>query len=256
VTQRMTTRPADHTDSVSAGVPTPSPRARSGVTVRVPLVLGGLSIATFLGILVAVVSGSADTIDLTIHDAAVALRAPALTVIATAVTGLGTFGVLVGVAVIVAAVLLVQSRRLNRPSLMVLGFGAVACMVYLLKIAVARPRPLLTTLIGSPSSDYSFPSGHTSNGTVTWLLAALLLTAGLRLAIRRAVIIAAAVLCVAIGLSRVYLGYHWMSDVLAGWLLASAAVCLAVIIDRQLVSERPTDQSSAEPPAQRGERTV
>ncbi len=176
--------------------------------------------------------------------------------IASAVTGLGTFGVLVGVAVLVAAILLVQTRRLTRPSLMVLGLGAVACMVYLLKIAVARPRPPLTTLIGSPSSDYSFPSGHTSNGTVTWLLAALLLTAGLRIAVRRAAVIAAAVLCVAIGLSRVYLGHHWMSDVLAGWLLASAVVCLVVIIDRQLVLERPTDQPSAEPPAQLGERTV
>jgi undecaprenyl-diphosphatase len=87
-------------------------------------------------------------------------------------------------------------------------------------------------------------------------LATLLLTAGLRVAVRRAAVTFAAVLCTAIGLSRVYLGHHWMSDVLAGWLLASAAVCLVVIIDRQLVVQRPTDQPPAEPPAQLGERTV
>ncbi len=65
MTQRMTARPADHTLSVSAGLSTPSPGPTSDVTIRVPLVLGGLCFAMFLGILVAVVNGSADTIDLT-----------------------------------------------------------------------------------------------------------------------------------------------------------------------------------------------
>lgn len=255
MTQRTTARAADDTLSVSPGVPRPSPGPTSDVTIRVPLVLGGLCFAMFLGIVVAVVSGGTRNIDTPLHDAAVAIRTPSLTLIASAVTGLGNFGVLVGAAVLASATLLLRTRRPIRSSLMLLGLGAVACTVYLLKIAVARPRPALATLIGSPSSDYSFPSGHTSNGTVTWLLAAVLLTAGLRIAVRRAAVIAAAVLCMAIGLSRVYLGHHWMSDVLAGWLLASAAVCLVVIIDRQLVLGRPTDQPSAEP-AQPGERTI
>jgi undecaprenyl-diphosphatase len=225
------------------------------VSIRVPVVLGGLCAVLFLGILIAVVSGGTDSIDTNLHNAAVAVRTPTLTVIASAITGLGTFGVLVGVAVLVSAILLLRTRQLIRSALMVLGLGAIACTVYLLKIAVARPRPPLATLIGSPSSDYSFPSGHTSNGTVTWLLAAVLLTAGLRLAVRRAAVISAAVLCISIGLSRIYLGHHWTSDVLAGWLLAGAVVCLVVITGRQLVVDGSDDRPTAEPD-QLGDRTT
>jgi undecaprenyl-diphosphatase len=209
-----------------------APSASSDVTTHtmLVLVLGSMGLALFAALLVAVVTGSTGWYDSTAQLAALAARTPSVNLLATMVTGLGSFPVLVGVAVLTSAGLWLRTRRLAPPTLIFLGLGIVACTVYLLKIAVGRPRPSTLALIGNPSSDYSFPSGHTANGTVTWLLAALLLTVGLRAAIRRAAITAAAVVSISIGLSRVYLGYHWLSDVIAGWLLGSTAVCFTVIV--------------------------
>jgi undecaprenyl-diphosphatase len=64
----------------------------------------------------------------------------------------------------------------------------------------------------------SFPSGHSANSAIVYLTLATLLTQAIRgAALRRYVVGAAIALVFAIGVSRVYLGVHWPSDVLAGW---------------------------------------
>ncbi|WP_344808088.1 phosphatase PAP2 family protein [Microlunatus ginsengisoli] len=169
---------------------------------------------------------------MTIHAAAVGMRRPATSVAATAITSLGTFPLLVGLAAAAAAGMWLQTRRIDRSAMLLLGLATVAGTVFLLKIAVARHRPPTTALLGSPSWDYAFPSGHTANGTVTWMLVAVLLTADLARWARRAAVIAGCLVSVAIGLSRVYLGYHWMTDVIAGWLIATLIICLALYLGR------------------------
>ena len=65
------------------------------------------------------------------------------------------------------------------------------------------------------AQSYAFPSGHAANATLVWLCLALLLPRGLKA--RLAAIWAAVWLALAVGLSRVMLGVHWPSDVIAGW---------------------------------------
>jgi membrane-associated phospholipid phosphatase len=93
----------------------------------------------------------------------------------------------------------------------------------------------VTTVIGSAQRDFSFPSGPTTNATLAYVLAALLLTAGMRRALWRRVTSASAVaLAFLVGLSRIYLGYHWATDVLAGWLLATAVIAASYFAGRGL----------------------
>ncbi len=92
-----------------------------------------------------------------------------------------------------------------------------------------RDRPPRADAVPPYETSTSFPSGHTLNATVVFgIIAYVLIVHQSRRALRTVTITSAAVLAVAIGLSRVYLGHHWLTDVLAAWFLALA--WLAVII--------------------------
>ena len=94
-------------------------------------------------------------------------------------------------------------------------FGAV------LKDIFERPRPELVTHLVSVSSA-SFPSGHAMNSTVTYLTLGTLLAKTERSPRVRIYLISTAVtLSLIIGISRVYLGVHWPTDVIAGWCVGS-----------------------------------
>jgi undecaprenyl-diphosphatase len=86
-----------------------------------------------------------------------------------------------------------------------------------------------------------FPSGHTANAVVTWGVLAVLARHHRRWAAAMAV-----VLSVTVGLTTVYLGTHWVSDVLAGW-VAGGLVLLAVHLCR------PAVERSRRWPARRGQ---
>src|SRR4029077_6341122 len=85
-----------------------------------------------------------------------------------------------------------------------------------MKVVFERPRPKLDYAAVLP--DYSFPSGHSMNGAVFYVGLPLL---GWSIFGRRVGLIAvalAAILAFGIGVSRIYLGYHYFTDVLGGWL--------------------------------------
>ncbi|MFD3587837.1 phosphatase PAP2 family protein [Streptomyces sp. NPDC058683] len=98
-----------------------------------------------------------------------------------------------------------------------------------LKVAVGRPRPQWPDPV--ESAPYAaFPSGHTMTATVVCgLLLWLLHRCGTGRALWRTALIAAGISVVGVGLTRVWLGVHWPSDVLGGWLLGALVVALAVV---------------------------
>jgi membrane-associated phospholipid phosphatase len=181
----------------------------------------GASLLAFVLLLtVVVLTGGVIGVDTAVRAHIVSVRTPALTVAARLVTTLGSFPVVVAVAVLAAAVLRRRTRRLISSVVLLTAVVVTAALVYLCKIAVGRTRPGTDTLIGVPSLDYSFPSGHTTDGTLGYVLVALLLGATLRPPARRLLVVAAVLVAAAVGLTRIYLGYHWTTDVLAGWFLA------------------------------------
>ncbi len=102
-----------------------------------------------------------------------------------------------------------------------------------IKAWVARPRPQLVWHLDQVSS-MSFPSGHALNSTLFYLTLALVLAPLLRQRNAQRCLYAFAILsAVAIGLSRIALGVHWPSDVLAAWIIAYSWLGLWVVVAKQ-----------------------
>jgi undecaprenyl-diphosphatase len=147
------------------------------------------------------------------------------------VTALGSLGVLTLVSLAAVGFLILQGKR-RTALLVVAAVGGGMLVSTLTKLGFDRPRP---DLVPHATHVYtaSFPSGHAMMAAVTYLtLGALLARVQPRLRLKLYLIGLAATLTVLVGLSRVYLGVHWPTDVLAGWTLGAAwaLACWAIAL--------------------------
>jgi len=167
------------------------------------------------------------------------------------VTALG--GNLLTIFVSLAAIGYLVLRRKEKAALFVfLAVGSGMLLSSALKMIFSRPRPDLvehaTTVYSS-----SFPSGHAMTAGVVYLtLAAVLIRVETRRHLKLYLLSLAVLVTVAVGASRVYLGVHWPSDVLAGWAAGAAwAVlwwCLALWMQRRGAVEEGADPPAQPPP--------
>lgn len=144
---------------------------------------------------------------------------PALDAVMNVITTLGTTPVL-AVIVLAAVVALLRVRRVREAVFLAVVSVGSSALTELLKRAFVRPRPALPWAM--PIASYSFPSGHALGSLACYGALALVVW---RVWGRRWGTVAvggAALLALAIGLSRVYLGVHYVSDVIGGY---AAATC-------------------------------
>jgi undecaprenyl-diphosphatase len=165
--------------------------------------------------------------DQTAYDAVQNLQAGWLTHVAKVVTALGSGWVTYPVATIAGIVLALRGKWMEFWALAI-GFTLTAALAPEIKAWTDRPRPP-DPLISTSGS--SFPSGHAAQATLyTWLAItfALRVVPGIT---RRSLVIAAGIaLTVLIGLTRVYLQVHWMSDVSGGWGLGVSCFSAAAVV--------------------------
>src|SRR3954470_23464979 len=198
---------------------------------------GRLAAAAVLGLvfvaLALTVSSSAHAfaVDATVHHWLMAHRTPALTTVALAVTATGASGLVVP-AVFVLALLAGRGPGLRRllPAVLATGVLLLGIGVRLeVSRLVARERP--------PSGDwagfahgYAFPSGHTTTSALTAGVLIWVASGRLTGGVRNAVVVVLVVWAASVGVTRAYLGVHWPTDVLGGWLLALTWLLLATAL--------------------------
>lgn len=148
-------------------------------------------------------------------------------------TALGGFTIL-GSLIVAATVFLVLLDRRRQAFFLVATVITGVLFTLLLKAGFDRPRPDLVPY-GSHVLTASFPSGHSASAAVVYLTLASLLTRALRRhRVRIFVVLVAAITTVAVGVSRVYLGVHWPSDVIAGWLVGGGWAITGWLVERRL----------------------
>lgn len=196
------------------------------------LIGGGWAIGDLL-------EGVADPVDLAVQAFFVGHRAAWPTAAMRVVTDLGSSAVLITVAV-GAGLLWHRRDRTWRPLLLLAGAYAGALVLQrTIKLLTQVPRPPAADAVGV-FSGYAFPSGHATDAAAVYGALAVLLAATLpRRSAKAAVWTVAVVVVGLVGLSRIYLGGHWLTDVLAGFALGAAWCSSLVAVTRGQDREAP-----------------
>jgi undecaprenyl-diphosphatase len=156
-------------------------------------------------------------------------RDAAATAVASALRVGGGTVALCALAGAAGLLLLLRGHRLDATLVVSTPFVSTLLTDYL-KPEYGRPRPPAEAQL-IPETGFSLPSGHTIDATVVLGVLALVLVVRTTSRRRRAAIAAAATVAItAAGAGRVYLGVHWATDVVTGWLLGAAWVALYAVV--------------------------
>ena len=207
-------------------------RALRGLPVRLPLsawlrLAAGFAIisacgALFAGILDAVLEGDdISRFDQPLTAYLAAHRTGGLTALSRTLTTIGGAAVLIPLTALAAAALAWAGRTWRPLWITALTLAGSQLLVATIKLLVARPRPSAIFAVLT-AHGYSFPSGHATSslaafGILAWLTNTVMSHRPAQAVVRTI----AGLLAAGIGLSRIYLGVHYLSDVLAAWALGA-----------------------------------
>lgn len=155
-----------------------------------------------------------------LSNALASFRSPVSDRMMISVTQLGDSEVLIGISAALI-VLLCALRRWREAAAYFVAFLGTTLLVSLIKIIIHRPRPLADLYLGAES--FSFPSGHMTNSAVVIGSVGLFVAAALGGRPSFLVRLATIIIVFAVGLSRIYLGAHWLLDIVGG-------LCLATVV--------------------------
>jgi undecaprenyl-diphosphatase len=153
------------------------------------------------------------------------------------ITALGSTAVLVFLTA-ASVICLWLARRRQQALLMLVAMAGGQVLGSLIKLAVHRPRPEIVPHLAAETS-LSFPSGHAMMSAIAYLTLAMLTTQALPRTARICVLALAVLTTALVGVSRLYLGVHWPSDVLAGWCIGAAWAMLCWLAARRFAGTGP-----------------
>jgi undecaprenyl-diphosphatase len=171
------------------------------------------------------------------------IGSPAIQEAARDITALGSMAIL-GLLTVITGIYLALDGKRNM-ALFMCGSVVTGWLVSaLLKDLFQRPRPDLVPHAVYVSNT-SFPSGHSMMSAVTYLvLGALLARSQERTRLKAYFLLVAVVLTVMVGISRVYLGVHWPSDVVAGWTAGAVWALLCWLVAQRLQSRHTLEREA------------
>jgi undecaprenyl-diphosphatase len=186
-------------------------------------------------------------LDRPVLDLAIRLRSARLD---RALTGFTHLGGPTGMTIIASMItlLMVWRWRSRTPLLLMIMAVAGSLLITLVgKAVVGRNRPPLADAVPPYESSPSFPSGHALNSTViAGMVAYLLLRRWSSMLARVLTVVVALGWAISIGLSRVFLGHHWLTDVMFGWLVGLAWLSVMITAHRLFLSVRRDRPARAE----------
>jgi membrane-associated phospholipid phosphatase len=201
------------------------PQPRPGRVAALAVVLVALAVAALWAAFVGVGPARFDNAALA---ESIEERTPGTTMLAVLVTTLGSTAAMALLAVAVGAWCWALGRRAD--AVLAVGAMAGASLVFtVLKNILDRNRPPVPDRLVDVTNE-SLPSGHATMSFVVVGTIVVLAWAGRSTLARVLLVVAAGAWVGAVGATRVYLGVHWFSDVLAGWAVGAAWLALCVTV--------------------------
>jgi undecaprenyl-diphosphatase len=182
------------------------------------LIVAAAALLCLVWLAASVTHGETALFDENVRQAVHSISSPWITRLFLAITFLGSQALVIGISAC-AAIVMFRKRRLDRALLVVATMAGAELWLELLKTHFHRQRPEPFFGVHLPES-YSFPSGHALLSFCCYGLLCALAIEQLRGAARWLVLTCGAALVLAIGVSRVYLGVHYPTDVIGGYLTA------------------------------------
>lgn len=169
-------------------------------------------------------------------------REPGFTTAANAATHLGNAVLLLAVVIVAGTGLWLWRRSIQPPLLLCIAYLGSELMVRLVNFLTRIPRPPYALAL-EHFDGYSFPSGHATASAAVWGMLAAMAASSTPLIRRKiAAWMIAAVVSLAVGVARMYLGAQWLTDVLGGWALGSLWLFGVLAISRAIEDVRhPSD---------------
>jgi undecaprenyl-diphosphatase len=171
-------------------------------------------------------------------------RRPAMSVLLRMATGVGSMVGLTAIVAVAVAILLTRKERASAIFVVVTA-GTGVLLNLGLKMIFARARPDLASAL-TGARWYSFPSGHAMGSFITFsALAYIALRQSWPWVVKSAALAVAMTMVVLVGLSRVYLGVHWASDIAGAWSAGTVWLLSAVVAFEMLLSLRQRRSAAA-----------
>ncbi len=178
-------------------------------------------------------------LDRPVLNEAISLRSPGLDRVVTDFTHLGGPTGMTIIAAVLTGLLVWRRRAWTPLVLMVIAVAGSLLLTTVGKDVIGRVRPPYVDAVPPFESSPSFPSGHALNSTVIAGLVAYLILLRLTSTLARVVtVVVALAWAVAIGLSRVFLGHHWLTDVMFGWVVGLAWLFSVITAHRLFLTVR------------------
>lgn len=187
-----------------------------------------LSLLGFLVIGIFVYIDRLNTFDFFIIGVIQGWESPVLTSIMTIFSFIGSYQTIVIVSLIVAVLLYVKGKHTSQIILLFVTIISTAIVNQILKYAIQRERPSFYRL--AEATGYSFPSGHSMGAFAVYGMMTLILLKYIHS--RRGqvlTLIASSLLILFVGMSRIYLGVHFPSDVIGGYLLSLFLITIILL---------------------------
>ena len=208
---------------------------RSWRALLVSLASSALFLILFTWLSEEVFEGELQRFDIAVRMKVHEFFSPQMTKFMQTMTFLGSIGFLFTLFTVISVYWIIRKKYRPAAWLAMAAVGSVILDVSL-KLSFHRPRPV--PFVGMTPQTYSFPSGHSlSSFCVYGVLAGLLCAHVQSAALRKAIWSLCAVLVLAIGISRIYLGVHYPTDVIAGYVAAAtwvSALLLALYSKREM----------------------
>lgn len=161
-----------------------------------------------------------------------------LTPLVQLVTWLGSSFVIIPLGLAVGGYLRLRRRTWRPLAIMAAAFAGAAGLYDIVKPAVGRARPPAALQVGGPDDGWAFTSGHATQSIAFYGMLAVVLIAWWAPKRRMLIVIGAGLVVLVVGASRLYLGVHWLTDVVGGYALGLAWLSLVMVTSLRLQSRR------------------